>query len=89
MPVTQDYKPDYETYLHRIGRCGRFGRTGNDHIIFLLLSKNILLVFFSGYTFNLIGSESDFNVMQAIELYFKHTIDQITLDDINNLVTDV
>ncbi|CAF1421038.1 unnamed protein product [Adineta ricciae] len=69
MPVTQDYQPDYETYLHRIGRCGRFGRTG--------------------YTFNLIGSESDFNIMQAIEIYFQHTIDQITIDDINNLVTDV
>jgi ATP-dependent RNA helicase DDX19/DBP5 len=25
---TVDFQPDYETYLHRIGRCGRFGKLG-------------------------------------------------------------
>ncbi|CAO1619169.1 unnamed protein product [Jaminaea pallidilutea] len=28
MPVTQSGQPDAETYLHRIGRTGRFGRKG-------------------------------------------------------------
>lgn len=28
LPVTLDYKPDCETYLHRIGRTGRFGKSG-------------------------------------------------------------
>ena len=28
LPVNQDYSPDFETYLHRIGRTGRFGKTG-------------------------------------------------------------
>lgn len=65
MPVTYNSQPDYETYLHRIGRCGRFGRMG--------------------YTFNLIGSREDFNVMEAIENYFSHTIDQITIDGIGDL----
>ena len=28
LPVDQQYKPDCETYLHRIGRTGRFGKSG-------------------------------------------------------------
>jgi ATP-dependent RNA helicase DDX19/DBP5 len=29
VPVDRDGKPDFETYLHRIGRTGRFGRKGS------------------------------------------------------------
>ena len=25
-------KPDYDTYLHRIGRAGRFGRIGHTYV---------------------------------------------------------
>ncbi|XP_028930427.1 ATP-dependent RNA helicase DDX25 [Ornithorhynchus anatinus] len=28
LPLNQDYEPNYETYLHRIGRTGRFGKKG-------------------------------------------------------------
>lgn len=28
MPLTSMLAPDYETYIHRIGRTGRFGRSG-------------------------------------------------------------
>ncbi len=28
IPVDKDGRPDYETYLHRIGRTGRFGKKG-------------------------------------------------------------
>lgn len=28
VPVDKDREPDFETYLHRIGRTGRFGRKG-------------------------------------------------------------
>jgi len=28
LPLTVDFRPDFETYLHRIGRTGRFGKAG-------------------------------------------------------------
>ena len=28
LPVDQQRNPDFETYLHRIGRTGRFGKAG-------------------------------------------------------------
>jgi ATP-dependent RNA helicase DDX19/DBP5 len=28
IPLDMNLKPDYETYLHRIGRTGRFGKSG-------------------------------------------------------------
>ena len=28
LPLTKNDEPDFETYLHRIGRTGRFGRKG-------------------------------------------------------------
>ncbi|GFS14930.1 ATP-dependent RNA helicase DDX19A-like [Elysia marginata] len=28
LPLTRDHQPDCETYLHRIGRTGRFGKSG-------------------------------------------------------------
>ena len=28
LPIDQHREPDYETYLHRIGRTGRFGKNG-------------------------------------------------------------
>ena len=39
MPVNTKYEPDYETYLHRIGRCGRFGKPGL-YTIALSISKD-------------------------------------------------
>jgi len=68
MPVDTHYNADCETYLHRIGRCGRFGRMG--------------------YTFNLVGSEKDLQVVQDIENHFQHQMEEITIDDIITLATD-
>jgi ATP-dependent RNA helicase DDX19/DBP5 len=39
-PIDKDRRPDYETYLHRIGRTGRFGRKGTA--ISLIDNKNDL-----------------------------------------------
>ncbi len=87
MPVTTTFKPDYETYLHRIGRCGRFGQLG----MYIFSFDIEILVFFSfllGYTFNLIGSEKDLNIMNQIEQYFNHPISEITIEAISNLEAD-
>ncbi|XP_052832642.1 ATP-dependent RNA helicase DDX19A isoform X1 [Octopus bimaculoides] len=39
LPTLQDGKPDFETYLHRIGRTGRFGKDG---IALNMVSRNTL-----------------------------------------------
>lgn len=40
-------EPDYEVYLHRIGRAGRFGRKGAYSILGLYLTLvHLLCVFF-------------------------------------------
>ena len=87
MPTTTTMGPDYETYLHRIGRCGRFGKSGMDifpKMIFFQYSV-IIFSFFLGYTFNLISSAKDFEIMKAIEEYFSHPIDEITIDGLREL----
>lgn len=84
MPVLTDFSPDFETYLHRIGRCGRFGKLGMLYYSFPSKISSIL-VFTLGYTFNLIASEKDFNIMKAIEQYFNHPIQEITIEGISEL----
>lgn len=39
LPVRYDNRsePDYEVYLHRVGRAGRFGRKGTSLLILLLV----------------------------------------------------
>lgn len=39
MPVDTHYNADCETYLHRIGRCGRFGRMGKRNLSMMFLRK--------------------------------------------------
>lgn len=42
LPTNQRSEPDFETYLHRIGRTGRFGKRG---VAFSMVeSQNVRLV---------------------------------------------
>ena len=85
MPVTTEFKPDFETYLHRIGRCGRFGKQGTHTNSYFPSSNLTFISLVLGYTFNLIGSEKEFNIMKEIEAYFSHPIDEITIEGISQL----
>ncbi|CAF0847760.1 unnamed protein product, partial [Didymodactylos carnosus] len=40
------------------------------------------------YTFNLIGSAKDYNIMKSIEQYFSHPIDEITIEGLSKLEQD-
>ena len=86
MPVDTKYEPDYETYLHRIGRCGRFGKLG----LFTRASttRKRWIYSFPGHTFNLIGSEKELRVKEAIESYFQTHIDELSIDQIYKLAED-
>ncbi len=53
--------------------------------LFFSYSNIIFLPLVPGYTFNLIGSEKDFNIMKEIEKYFSHPIDEITIEGIAQL----
>ena len=85
MPVTVNNEPDYETYLHRIGRCGRFGRLGMQTS---LLSSPSIDFFSLGYVFNFISSKNEWRIVKSIEQYFNFTIDEITIEGISELEFD-
>jgi ATP-dependent RNA helicase DDX19/DBP5 len=61
-------EPDYETYLHRIGRSGRFGNKG---VAFNFVDS----------TFIHSGRKSDEDIMSAIEMYFDRRVDEVPAND--------
>jgi hypothetical protein len=41
-----------------------------------------------GYTFNLIGSDKDYEVMKQIEEHFSHPIEEISIEGLSQLEQD-
>jgi ATP-dependent RNA helicase DDX19/DBP5 len=69
LPVKHDTnEPDYETYLHRIGRSGRFGNKG---VAFNFVDR----------MYHHKGNRSDLDVMQEIELYFDKEVIEVPAND--------
>lgn len=69
LPVKHDTcEPDYETYLHRIGRSGRFGNKG--------AAFN-----FVDTQFRHRNGRSDEDVMAAIEVYFDRRVHELPAND--------
>jgi len=88
MPVTVTFEPDSETYLHRIGRCGRFGKLGTYLSLLFIFKHQFFFLLRLGYTFNLIGSEKDYKVMKEIEEHFSHPIEEISIEGLSQLEQD-
>ena len=86
MPVHRGGEPDHETYLHRIGRCGRFGKIGN--LISLKKRRVRENIFVLGYAFNLVSSETDLAILDSIQTYFDKPIEKIEPNGILALASD-
>ena len=75
LPIKHDtLEPDYETYLHRIGRSGRFGNRG--------VAFNFVDV-----TFTHRNGRTDEDVMAAIEMYFDRKVEELPANDEDAFIT--
>ncbi|KAJ8320890.1 hypothetical protein KUTeg_002477, partial [Tegillarca granosa] len=79
LPLTHDFQPDCETYLHRIGRTGRFGKNGIAiNMIDGKRSFKTLQVFEKHFVST--HNNSYINIQQIIiKIYYKITKQQISL----------
>ena len=69
LPTLQNGQADPATYVHRIGRTGRFGR--------------------KGVAISFISDRASFNVLQAIQQYYKLDMTRVPTDDWDEVETIV
>lgn len=84
LPVDQFGEADCETYLHRIGRTGRFGRCQWTYYLSSNIRHNVILFHISGkngIAINLVDSEKSMEVCRAIEKHFQKKIHLLDADD--------
>lgn len=86
LPVDQYGEADCETYLHRIGRTGRFGKLKWTLDFELKLTLSICDIFCSvpgknGIAINLVDSEKSMDVCRTIEKHFQKKIHLLDADD--------
>ena len=86
LPVKHDTpsEPDYEVYLHRIGRTGRFGRKGERRLFdflegFVWGDINCICLMKTGAVFNLICGDRDKMIMDKIEQHFAHVVPEVII----------
>lgn len=79
LPVDLEGKADCETYLHRIGRTGRFGTMLKRFAIALM--NLIFFVFYSagksGIAINLVDSDKSMEICKSIERHFSKKIQKL------------
>lgn len=69
---------DCETYLHRIGRTGRFGKQKS---VLITYKNNILFAGKNGIAINLVDSDKAMVICRTIENHFKKTIKELNADN--------
>ncbi|XP_067051716.1 ATP-dependent RNA helicase DDX19A-like [Acropora muricata] len=70
MPVEPSGKPDFEKYLHRIGRTGRFGKNGKNGIVVKV---------------DFIDGSRSMNILKKIEEHFGRKISLLETNDFEEL----
>lgn len=84
LPVDLTGKADCETYLHRIGRTGRFGTIKNTCSI-AFLSFKYILVFYStgksGIALNLVDSDQNMEICNSLERHFEKKIQRLDYEN--------
>lgn len=82
LPKDTNGNADCETYLHRIGRTGRFGKSCS--VVYSLHILPIRLLFHPGkcgIAVNLIDSDESMQICRDIEKHFGRQISMINIDD--------
>lgn len=77
LPVDLEGKADCETYLHRIGRTGRFGTMQNGFIDFINLNLFIFSTGKNGIAINLVDSDKCMEICKSIERHFSKKIQKL------------
>lgn len=83
LPMDQRQQADCETYLHRIGRTGRFGKLRQE-----IHSNRTHKPWFTGkngIAINLVSSENDAIICKAIEKHFGKPILLLDADNVDEI----
>ena len=81
LPVDVNGKADCETYLHRIGRTGRFGKVST----FDFIPFTILPILQHGLAINLVDGPKSMVVLKEIERHFGKDIAKLDAEDVDEI----
>ena len=81
LPVDVNGKADCETYLHRIGRTGRFGKVwgSSDHSVLSIPTSQ------HGLAINLVDGPKSMAVLKEIERHFGKDIAKLDAEDVDEI----
>lgn len=82
LPVDVNGKADCETYLHRIGRTGRFGKVS---AFFNFIPFPILPFLQHGLAINLVDGPKSMVVLKEIERHFGKDIAKLDAEDVDEI----